>query len=62
MRYTVHFQNTTKEWVIFDSVFVSMLPGRFTSKNEAHLEASFLIDTDRRRAFLKTNSEVINFR
>ena len=55
MRYSVHFQYTTKEWVLFDNALFCMLSERFISEREAELEASFLADADRRRA-LRTNS------
>ena len=60
MRYTVHFQNTTKEWVLFDNVFFYMLSERFNSEKDAQLEASFLADADRRRAPRTNRSRGLN--
>jgi len=47
MRYSVAFQNTTEEWVLFDTVDCYLLPGRYRSEEEAFLAASRLAETDR---------------
>ena len=47
MRYSVTFQNTTEEWVLFDTVDCYLLPGRYRSEEEAFLAASRLAETDR---------------
>ena len=51
MRYSVHFQNTTEEWVLFDNVYFCMIPARFKSEREAFSEAFDLIGSDRSRRF-----------
>ena len=51
MRYSVHFQNTTEEWVLFDNVYFCMIPARFKSEREAFSEAFDLIGSDRQRRF-----------
>ena len=49
MRYSVHFQNTTEEWVLFDNVYFCMIPARFKSEREAFSEAFNLMGSDRQR-------------
>ena len=49
MRYSVQFQSTTGEWVLFDTVAFYMLPGRFSSEEEARGEAIRLTEADRKR-------------
>ena len=49
MRYSVQFQSTTDEWVLFDTVGFYMLPGRFRSQEEANLESVRLDEADRQR-------------
>ena len=51
MRYSVHFQNTTEEWVLFDNVYFCMIPARFKSEREAFSEAFNLMGSDRQRRF-----------
>ena len=51
MRYSVHLQNTTGEWVLFDNVYFCMIPARFKSEREAFSEAFDLIGSDRSRRF-----------
>ena len=51
MRYSVHFQNTTEEWVLFDNVYFCMIPARFKSEREAFSEAINLMGSDTRRRF-----------
>lgn len=60
MRYSVHFQATTKEWVLFDNVFFCMLSKRFDSEKDADLEASFLTDADRQRGLRIKSSKGLN--
>jgi len=60
VRYSVHFQRTTEEWVLFDNVFFCMLPERFESKKDAQLEVSFLTSAERRKALRKSKSTVLN--
>ena len=57
MRYSVHFQNTTGEWVLFDNVYFCMIPARFKSEREAFSEAFYLMGSDRQRHFGK-NSKI----
>ena len=57
MRYSVHFQNTTEEWVLFDNVYFCMIPARFKSEREAFSEAFNLISSDRQRRF-EENSKI----
>ncbi len=47
MRYSVTFQNTTEEWVLFDTVDCYLLPGCYRSEEEAFLAASRLAEMDR---------------
>lgn len=49
MRYSVQFQSTTDEWVIFDTVAFYMLPIRYRSEEEASKEAKKLTEEDRKR-------------
>ena len=51
MRYSVHFQNTTEEWVLFDNVYFCMIPVRFKSESEAFSEAFNLMGSDKQRRF-----------
>ena len=51
MRYSVHFQNTTEEWVLFDNVYFCMIPARFKSEREAFSEAFNLMGSDRQQRF-----------
>ena len=51
MRYSVHLQNTTGEWVLFDNVYFCMIPARFKSEREAFSEAFNLMGSDRQRRF-----------
>ncbi|GEM_PF-6973267 len=51
MRYSVHFQNTTEEWVLFDNVYFCMIPTRFRSEREAFSEALNLMGSHRQRRF-----------
>jgi len=51
VRYSVHFQNTTEEWVLFDNVYFCMIPARFKSEREAFSEAFNLTGFDRQRCF-----------
>ena len=57
MRYSVHFQNTTEEWVLFDNVYFCMIPARFKSEKEAFSEAINLMGYDRQRRF-RENSKI----
>ena len=57
MRYSVHFQNTTEEWVLFDNVYFCMNPARFNSEREAFSEAINLMGSDRQRRF-EENSKI----
>ena len=57
MRYSVHFQNTTGEWVLFDNVYFYMIPARFKSEREAFSEAFNLMGSDRQRRF-EENSKI----
>ena len=57
MRYSVHFQNTTEEWVLFDNVYFCMIPARFKSEREAFSEAFNLMGSDRQRRF-EENSKI----
>ena len=54
MRYSVHFQNTTEEWVLFDNVYFSMIPARFKSEREAFSEAFTLMGSDKQLVLKKT--------
>ena len=49
MRYSVEFQTTSGEWVLFDTVAFYMLPNRFKTEEEAHAESLELDEKDRRR-------------
>ena len=51
MRYSVHFQNTTEEGVLFDFVFFCLIPARFNSEREAFSEAFNLMGSHRQRRF-----------
>ena len=57
MRYSVHLQNTTGEWVLFDNVYFCMIPDRFKSEREAFSKAFNLMSSDRQRRFGK-NSKI----
>ena len=57
MRYSVHFQNTTGEWVLFDNVYFYMIPARFKSEREAFSEAFNLMGSDRQQRF-EENSKI----
>ena len=57
MRYSVHFQNTTEEWVLFDNVYFCMIPARFKSEREAFSEAINLMSSDTRQR-LEENSKM----
>ena len=46
MRYSVHFQNTTEEWVLFDNAYFCMIPTRFKSENEAYTEVYNLMNSE----------------
>ena len=50
MRYSIEFQNTTGEWVLFDIIDFCMLPHRFRTEEEAYMEASNLAKADKFRA------------
>ena len=50
MRYSIEFQNTTGEWVLFDTVDFCMLPNRHGTEEEAYQEASNLAEADKKRA------------
>ena len=57
MRYSVHLQNTTGEWVLFDNVYFCMIPDRFKSEREAFSEAFYLMGSDRQQRF-EENSKI----
>ena len=57
MRYSVHLQNTTGEWVLFDNVYFYMIPARFKSEREAFSEAFSLMGSDRQQRF-EENSKI----
>ena len=54
MRYSVHFQNTTEEWVLFDNVYFCMIPARFKSEKDALSEAFNLMGSNSQRHFKKS--------
>ena len=58
MRYSVQFQSTTCEWVLFDTVALYMLPGRFKSEEDAYVEAAKLTEADRLRVL---GSKPVNY-
>ncbi len=49
MRYSVQYQNTTDEWIIFDTVECYMIPGRFRSEEQALLAALNMTEQTRQR-------------
>ena len=49
MRYSIEFQNTTGEWVLFDTVDFCMLPNRYRTEEEARRNAANLAETDKKR-------------
>ena len=49
MRYAIEFQNTTGEWVLFDTVDFCMLPNRYKTEEEAYLKASNHAEFDKKR-------------
>ena len=54
MRYSVTFQSTTEDWIIFDTVDCCMLPGRYRSEEEAFLGVSRFAETDRQKSVNST--------
>jgi hypothetical protein len=49
MRYSVQYQNTSDDWVIFDKVECYMMPGRFRSEEQALLAALNMTEQGRKR-------------
>ncbi len=49
MRYSVQYQNTSDDWVIFDTVECYMMPGRFRSEEQALLAALNMTEQSRQR-------------
>ena len=60
VRYSVHFQNTTKEWVLFDNAHFCMIPNRFKSENEAYTEAYNLRGSQKKKHFWEKNKINLN--